>query len=538
MAGHLFITRSDLTRLHCDAWLLPTSRGFHVVRGWPLRRAQRATISALERSTLPHPEGWSRSGVRVRVLREGRLTDNEPFPVLANVGRSFEAPVEWYLEGVLQFLDKSCVLDRITHSRERRLLAVPLVGTGSGGMSAAKGGVIDALVPFLATEAERREIDIALVLRDEPAFVAAQNVRRTRLGDLAWRELSERQIAEAQRLAVDAAAGRLVIFAGAGVSAGAGLPTWTGLLADLADRVGVTDGERAALDRFPMLDRANLLRNRCAEKGMDIGAAICERLSTRWFSLAHSLLAGLPVAEFVTTNYDDLLERASVAAGNSPAILPYQPVSNASRWILTLHGSCAHPDDIVLTREDYLRYADRRAALGAIVQAMLITRHMLFVGFSLTDDNFHRIVDEVRKALHGSSSARSGAEQFGTHATGASLTRNRGAFGTALLLGDDPLMRQLWAKDLSLFGFGATVDTHAEAARLMEVFLDLVLAEASRGVSPILDPAYDGVLTHEEREIAAALRDLELHVSSGARHSPAWAPVAALLRRLGASVVE
>ena len=30
---------------------------------------------------------------------------------------------------------------------------------------------------------------------------------------------------------------------------------------------------------------------------------------------------------------------------------------------------------------------------------MLITKHMLFVGFSLNDDNFHRIMDAVRGAI-------------------------------------------------------------------------------------------------------------------------------------------
>jgi hypothetical protein len=40
--------------------------------------------------------------------------------------------------------------------------------------------------------------------------------------------------------------------------------------------------------------------------------------------------------------------------------------------------------------EDYLRYESRRAALAGIVQSLLITKHMLFIGFGLQDDNFHR----------------------------------------------------------------------------------------------------------------------------------------------------
>lgn len=32
------------------------------------------------------------------------------------------------------------------------------------------------------------------------------------------------------------------------------------------------------------------------------------------------------------------------------------------------------------------------------MQAMLLTKRMLFVGFGLTDDNFHRLFDSVMKA--------------------------------------------------------------------------------------------------------------------------------------------
>ena len=56
------------------------------------------------------------------------------------------------------------------------------------------------------------------------------------------------------------------------------------------------------------------------------------------------------------------------------------------------------PEEIVLTKSHYIRYAERYAALGGIVQASLLTRHLLFVGFSFNDDNFQRIYDPVRKA--------------------------------------------------------------------------------------------------------------------------------------------
>lgn len=55
--------------------------------------------------------------------------------------------------------------------------------------------------------------------------------------------------------------------------------------------------------------------------------------------------------------------------------------------------------DTVLTRSHCLRYAERRAARAGFVQALLITRRMHFVGFSLNDGNFRRIADDLQRAL-------------------------------------------------------------------------------------------------------------------------------------------
>lgn len=113
---------------------------------------------------------------------------------------------------------------------------------------------------------------------------------------------------------------------------------------------------------------------------------------------ARALLASLPATEVVTTNYDTLFERSTVATGRRFAVLPCDtPSREDDGWLLELHGSVdGGRHDIVLTWGDYFRYADRRAALAGIVQALLITRSMLFVGFSLRDETFLRIANSGR----------------------------------------------------------------------------------------------------------------------------------------------
>lgn len=304
---------------------------------------------------------------------------------------------------------------------------------------------------------------------------------------------------------------------------GAGLPFWNALLATLAADAGPEAAQLAALARLQPADRARIIATRLAAKGRDLGTAICTQLTGAQHSLAHSLLVTLPVNEIVTLKYDRLFELASEAAERPMAVLPYQPASGQARWLLKLHGCVRHPRDIVLTREDYLRYADRRAALSGIVQALLITRHMLFVGFSLTDENFQRVVDDVRKALQGTDGAAHVVEPF----------------GTALLLRRDPLLEELWEDSVRLAGVAdAGIGTDADVARRLDIFLDLLLAEASRGSVPLLNATYDGILTAGERELRALLQTLEAHASKAVKAAPEWQPVRRLLQELGSAANE
>jgi SIR2-like domain len=50
-------------------------------------------------------------------------------------------------------------------------------------------------------------------------------------------------------------------------------------------------------------------------------------------------------------------------------------------------------------------------ALYGIVQALLVTKHLLFVGYSLSDEDFHELADEIRTALEPTAAERT---QLGT----------------------------------------------------------------------------------------------------------------------------
>jgi NAD-dependent SIR2 family protein deacetylase len=383
-------------------------------------------------------------------------------------------------------------------------LAVNVLGTGDGGMHRSKGTMIQELVKRLTALTDELPVDVVLVTWGVKQYAAAQRARKR----LAHRALSlegeidapnpaalSRTISE---LAERVRRQQLVLFAGAGVSTGAGLPLWQELLDGLARTApehpdGPLDLER--LHKLDVRDQAQVLARRYGQK--DYKAWILERFQSDHYALAHGLLASLDPHEVVTTNYDNLMEKAFGHARRQ-AVLPREAVGPDGRWILKLHGSLDELDSVVLTREEYLGLPERSQALFGIVQAMLITKHMLFVGYSLSDDSFHRIIHQVRRAR-------------GQQAGGQKI-------GTVLTLFDDPLLRELWGDDLDVVGVArrptvtlGDAEEEAlvrEASRSLDIVLDRVALEAADVTAFLLDQSYEDMLDTSEMALRQELLEL------------------------------
>lgn len=487
MNGHLFILRGDLTQLSCDAWLLPTDDHFTLEPGWlkhlPKRRPRLPGAWPVATRSLPWT-GWPKA---------------LPQPWLTNTGAG-PAPIQWFVDGALEFVREASQVQLLPRAgRQRPLLGLPLVGTGRGGARLVKGGIVSLLVPALHKELKTLNVDLALVVNTPAALAACQAARPRH----SWPELSEEEDALAQRLADHAKSGHLALFFGSGVSAGSGLPAWGKLLEELAEAEHLDDSYRAALEQLNEADQAQVLalrqppttfRQRVVE--------IIQRI--QHYSLVHGLMAGLPHKEAVTPNYDGLFERASEAAGEPISILPYQAKRKGWRWLLKMHGDVQQVQDIVLTREDFLRYRNQRGALAGVVQALLLTRHLLVVGFSLRDENFVSIVDDVRRAVPPGS--------------------GREPLGTALLFESAGPLRDLWSREISIASL--------KSARRLEIFLDRVLACSSESSRHLLDESFSTFLKKPELLLRDQLRQLD-QLPKEVRALPAWREVERLLAQLG-----
>jgi len=140
---------------------------------------------------------------------------------------------------------------------------------------------------------------------------------------------------------------------------------------------------------------------------------------------------------------------------------------------------------------------------------------MLFVGFSLRDENFHRVMHDVRKAIRPPGSSP------------------RDPFGTALLLRQYPFLDELWRDDLHLVHVGEEAEGAATAARRLQILLDHVLHRSTTTVGHLLDEAYDAVLDEDERAARDALRALKASLPPSPHATPAWKRVADFLHSVG-----
>ncbi|MAU84672.1 MAG: hypothetical protein CME34_22970 [Gordonia sp.] len=489
--GHLFVLHGLIENFDYDAVIVPTDHRFDVTSHWPA--SVTGDLDHARPATWPTPFARSRGGEAVwfvSVADEQPLTDDDLIGRVRDILSEIAASEFPQVEG-----------------RELRRVALPVVGIGAGGLGERRGAILGALLDALHAAATDLSLDILLVTPDSAVFSAAQHARRALLdGGTAQWELDADELAEAQRLGALAAEGHLALFLGAGVSIAAGLPSWSQLLTQLSAEVGELPAD---FNDLGSLDQAQFLAASIgAERLNDAVSDIVGR--RRKVALAHALLAGLGCRETVTTNYDDLYEIAVEATRRPrPTILPWQVVDERRPWLLKLHGDIERSTSIVLTRRDFVLFDAKSRPAGSLLQALLLTKHVLIVGASLADDNVIRLAMEVDEYLQ-QSDAR--AEQ-----------------GTFIDVSGVEARKQLWTRQFSWFVCDGA--TRSERVRRMEVFLDAVAAFAASDAPWLLDERFEGLLGEADQVVVEQARRLAAATDAS---SGLVAPLRRALRGLGA----
>lgn len=192
--------------------------------------------------------------------------------------------------------------------------------------------------------------------------------------------------------------GDVSIFAGAGLSVASGYVDWKKLLEPISKQLRLnSDIELTAIaqyyvDKYNRQGLNSLVFN-------EFDKVPKNNENANW-------LAKMPITEFWTTNYDDVIEQSLEKQGKK-----YQKIVKSEDFkyhklerevtIYKMHGDKDSPDDVVLTKKDYQTYDIERDVFTKLLSVELIRKTFVFIGFSFNDPNLERILSIAKQSLKG-----------------------------------------------------------------------------------------------------------------------------------------
>ncbi|NEH52427.1 DUF4062 domain-containing protein [Rhizobium leguminosarum] len=185
-----------------------------------------------------------------------------------------------------------------------------------------------------------------------------------------------------------------ILFAGAGLSAAAGFPTAEVMTGLFARKLGLEEQGDRILARHRFADVALAVE-------LGLGRGTVEQTVVEAFNIAQGavptpghMAAVASFRQIVTTNYDDLFERAARARGKSYRVLHPNGLSRGHGTDLTIFqvdGSIVCPESLVVTEEDAVR-ARKDEGYWSEISGAMGERPVMVVGHSLRDENARKVL--------------------------------------------------------------------------------------------------------------------------------------------------
>lgn len=192
--------------------------------------------------------------------------------------------------------------------------------------------------------------------------------------------------------------GDAAIFAGAGLSASVGFVNWKELLKDFADELDL-DIEK----EHDLIGVAQYYSNRY-ERGKINKRIINEFTTLKQGSENHKLLSKIGISTFWTTNYDQLIERTLESDGKTVEKKIRNNdfshnIKKKDAIVYKMHGDKDFPEEVVLIKDDYETYQDKRELFATALRGDLLSKTFLFIGFSFDDPNLEYILGRIKVLL-------------------------------------------------------------------------------------------------------------------------------------------
>src|SRR5690625_919456 len=192
---------------------------------------------------------------------------------------------------------------------------------------------------------------------------------------------------------------RGALFAGAGLSIPSGGISWSELLREEANSIGIDvsrEDDLISVAQFIYNESGTrqtitqLLKNKIIKNGK--------------INENHEILSCLPIKKVWTTNYDDFLERSFDSIGKIVDLKrSVQDIATeldqTDITVYKMHGDIGMPNSTVLLKDDYEIYDKKNELFTKTLQSDLLSNTFLFIGFSFDDPNLESILSKVRIML-------------------------------------------------------------------------------------------------------------------------------------------
>lgn len=105
----------------------------------------------------------------------------------------------------------------------------------------------------------------------------------------------------------------------------------------------------------------------------------------------------------ITTNYDEFIEKSLNSINSKPNVYVGQNglFDNNAGWseLYKIHGSVTDPQTIVINSDDYNKYDENSILLSAKILSSMIDSPIIFLGYSLTDRNIRKLLNDFSQQL-------------------------------------------------------------------------------------------------------------------------------------------
>jgi hypothetical protein len=211
--------------------------------------------------------------------------------------------------------------------------------------------------------------------------------------------------------------GRCILFAGAGASRDAKLPSWEdflrGMIETAQDAGVATSRDLEELDNLIKSGQLSVVAAFCRDElgAFEFAQYVRDRLAAPDRpSATHRLLAEIPFRAAMTTNFDSLIERAHA---NSEVLLPADMLRLGAPGaasllempgvfpVMKLHGTARAGDSIVLTRADFRRILFDSPDYREFLRRVATDATLFFYGYSFRDQNMDFLLQELTSAHEG-----------------------------------------------------------------------------------------------------------------------------------------